>query len=104
MRLKSPGSDFRSSWMQEPDAGSSELPELVRLDRLNGGRPDGRFATEKQKRREGRRVARPRCRRSSVRIARIGPQRVIRAVSGCLVALGRSRRAAFWPMFMDGPD
>ena len=28
MRLKSPGSDFRSSWMQEPDAGSSELPEL----------------------------------------------------------------------------
>jgi hypothetical protein len=33
--------------MQDPDAGSSELPELVRLDRLNGGRPDGRFATEK---------------------------------------------------------
>jgi hypothetical protein len=38
VRLKSPGSDFRSSWMQEPDAGSSELPELVRWESVELGR------------------------------------------------------------------
>ncbi len=38
MRLKSPGSDFGSSSMQEPDAGSSELPELVRWESVELGR------------------------------------------------------------------
>jgi hypothetical protein len=106
------GARARSHNPGAPDtaADNEKVPDLT-LDDLPlrsvwkaAAQPLQCTSEEKQKRREGRRVARPRCRRSSVRIARIGPQRVIRAVSGCLVALGRSRRAAFWPMFMDGPD
>jgi hypothetical protein len=46
VRLKSPGSDFRSSWMQEPDAGSSELPELVQGGRTRGARGDARLSRQ----------------------------------------------------------
>jgi hypothetical protein len=38
VRLKSPGSDFRMSWMEEPDAGLSELPELARWESFELGR------------------------------------------------------------------
>jgi hypothetical protein len=47
VRLKSPGSDFRSSWMQEPDAGSSELPELVHRTGLVTAIADFRIFVER---------------------------------------------------------